>query len=87
MNDTPLPNRHRYAAEIEGYRPGVIRRVLLALYLVKPLKGVSEANRHYSDVDTTGEFICVLCSCPDGGSISRPIYIPPQFPTRLIRHV
>ena len=38
MNDNPLPNRHRYAAEIEGYQPGIIRRVLLALHLVKRAK-------------------------------------------------
>ena len=87
MNDNPLPNRHRYAAEIEGYRPGIIRRILLALHLVKRVRGTSKANWHYSEVDTEGEFICVLCSGPDGQSISRPIYIPPKFPPRQIKHI
>ena len=87
MNDNPLPNRHRYAAEIEGYRPGIIRRILLALHLVKRVRGTSKANWHYSEVDTEGEFICVLCSGPDGQSISRQIYIPPKFPPRQIKHI
>lgn len=87
MNASPLPNRHRYAAEIEGYRPGIIRRLLRALHLVKPPKGTSKANWHYSEIDTTGELVCALCRGPDGESISRPFYIPPQFPPRRIKHV
>jgi len=87
MNDNPLPNRHRYAAEIEGYRPSITRRILLALHLVKPVKGTSKANWHYSEVDTEGEFFCVLCRGPDGQNISRPIYEPPKFPPRRIKHI
>jgi hypothetical protein len=51
MNISPLPNRHKYAAEIEGYRPGIIRRILQVLHLVKRPKSTSEANWHYSDID------------------------------------
>ena len=44
----------------KGYRPGVIRRVLLALHIVKPPKANScVPNWHYSNVDTTGQLVTI----------------------------
>lgn len=87
MNDEPLPNRHRYAAEIEGYRPGIIRRVLMALHLVKRAKGTSKANWHYSEAESPDDFICCTYPGPNRQINSKPSCTPSKVPPRRIKHI
>lgn len=86
MTDNPLPYRHRYAAEIEGYRPGIIKRILLALHLVKPMKGTSKANWHYDNLDTVGS-IAFFHGQKDGQRYCRVAFIAPSHTSPVIKHV
>lgn len=86
MLESSLPNRHRYAAEIEGYRPGIFRRILLALRLVKRPMGVAKANWHYSDLDLYGS-IERIYYVRDGQRCEMPIFIPPEHKSPVIKHV
>ncbi len=87
MNDNPLPNRYKYGAEIKGYRPGIIQRLLLALHIVKAPKASScVPNWHFSNVDTTGELVSIHC-VRDGKSVSVMHYVPPEHKSPPIIHV
>ena len=88
MNENPLPNRHRYAAEIGGYRPGIIRRVLLALHLVKRVKASAKVlNWHYSGLDT-GSYLTTIHGVRDGHRVVVGVVeLPPEHPPIPIRHV
>lgn len=86
MPESSLPNRHRYAAEIEGYRPGIFWRILLALGLVKRPMGVAKANWHYSNVDTDGS-VAFFHGVKDGQKYCRIACIPPEHTSPVIKHV
>lgn len=53
MNRTrvePLPYRHRYAAEMSDYPPGIVRRLFSVLKISKPPKATTiERNWYYQE--------------------------------------
>jgi hypothetical protein len=63
-------------------RPGAIRRLLLALHVVKAPKATScVPNWHYSNVDTTGQILTIHC-VKDGKPYFVMSYIPPEHRRR-----
>ena len=87
VNGTLLPSRHRYPRLVEPYRPGIIRRLLLALGIIKAPKASScVPNWHFSNVDTTGQLVTFHCA-KDGEPYGVVHEIPPEHQSPPIIHV